>query len=209
MRRRPTLALTFAVLLAGCTRPYERDGGGADPLDSSYDPVTGNRFEGPLVLDDERVRSLDPSRLPAGDHPCREPVLARVYEVNDGDTFEALGEGVVLDARVRIIGVDTPEVAHPGEPGDCYGNEARAFTSQLTGHLVWLSFDNTCLDPYDRLLAYVHVGSGDGDFWQRQLLRRGYATVLTVGDNRTFAPTFEADEAAAESAGAGLWSACF
>lgn len=214
MRRSLPLAVVVALVLSGCPRQIGHDAGPMSPdagqrVDSGYHPGPGNAFEGPISLDDERVRSLDPTLLRAGSSPCREPVLARVYSIADGDTFDARGEDVVLDARVRIIGVDTPEVAHSGTPADCYGDQASAFTAQLQGRLVWLTFDNTCFDIYDRLLAYVHVGPGEGDLWERQLLRRGLATVLTVGDNRAYSSMFEADEASASSAGAGLWSACF
>lgn len=205
MRSLP-LALALSLLLAGCPRQLERDSGPPEE-DSGEDP--GNPFDGPIVLDDARVRGLDPTRLRAADVPCREPVLVRVYRVVDGDTIDVRGEDVVLDVPVRLIGIDTPEIAHPPEPADCYGDEARDFTAQLQGRLVWLTFDNTCWDGFSRLLAYVHIGAGDGDLWQRQLLRRGFATVLTVGGNRTYASVFERDEASAAMAGAGLWSACF
>src|SRR5262245_47511843 len=148
-------------------------------VDSPYDPATGTRFTGPTSLDDQRVMAIEPSTLPAGPPPGRAPVLARVYEIADGDTFSAVGIGTVLDARIRMIGVNTPEIAHPPAQAECYSYDASSFTEQLLDRTVWLTFDNTCLDPYDRLLAYVFIGPGPGDFWQRQLLQRGYARQLT------------------------------
>jgi micrococcal nuclease len=178
-------------------------------VDAGYDPELGNRFEGPLVLDDERVMGIDPSALRGGSAPCREPILGRVYRVVDGDTIHVEGMSEVVDLDVRMIGVDTPEVAHDGMPGECYGEEASAFTGQLQGHLVWLTFDADCTDRFGRTLAYVHVGAGDGDFWERQLLRRGYANVLTIGGNDAYAAQFEADEVTASRENAGMWGFCF
>jgi micrococcal nuclease len=204
-------SVAAALLLAGCPRQVGSGDAGAEagPVDAGYDPETGNRFEGPIVLDDERVRGLDPSALRAGRTPCRAPILGRVYRVSDGDTIHVEGTSEIVDLDVRFIGVDTPEVAHDGMPAECYGDQATDFTEQLRGHLVWLTFDEDCTDRFGRTLAYVHVGAGDGDMWERQLLRRGYATVLTIGGNDTYAAQFETDEAAASSEDAGLWGFCF
>lgn len=208
MPSRTRWMLFAALFLFGCPRmiPVPVRDAGVDATGAGYDPVQGYSFEGPLVLDDDRQRALDSSTLRDGPSPCRPPMLARVQFVNDGDTFEVTAEDGTFAGRVRFIGVDTPELSAPAE---CYSSEATAFTEQLDGHLVWLTFDNTCFDIYDRLLAYVHVGGGNGDFWQRQLLQRGFATVFTVGDNRNYRAIFEADELAASGARTGLWGACF
>ena len=47
---------------------------------------------------------------------------ARVERVIDGDTIVVrIGRGT---ERVRLIGIDAPEVAKRGEPGECFGDEA-------------------------------------------------------------------------------------
>lgn len=210
------LLCLVAVAATGCPRQVGPADAGADPVDAGpstldageYDPVAGNGYEGPLIFDDERVARIDGSLLRAGSSPCREPVLGRIYRVTDGDTVQFTAADGSLDARVRMIGIDTPEIAHDGMPTDCYGPEAQAFTEQLLDRTVWLTFDATCFDTFDRLLAYVHIGSGAGDLWERQLLRRGFARVLTIGANRQFRAQFEDDESAAMSEDAGLWGAC-
>ncbi len=180
------------------------------PFDGGdYDPVAGNPFDGPISLDDERIARLDGSGLRAGSAPCREPIRGRVFRVIDGDTVRFTASDGSLEATVRFIGVDTPEVGRDGMPSDCYGDEATVFTEQLLGHDVWLSFDTACTDRFDRLLAYVHIGGGSGDMWQRQLLQRGFARVLTVRPDVQFRATFESDESAAQAADVGLWRACF
>jgi micrococcal nuclease len=212
--RKALVSLVLALALTGCPRQISRYDAGSPSSDGGSpgsDADSGDElsFEGPVALDDARVAQIDPSLLPAGTSPCRAPVLATVYHVADGDTISVRSENPVLDARVRLIGVDAPEIAHPPDQADCYGDEASTFTQQLLDHQVWLTFDNTCHDPYERLLAYVHVGSGDAGFWQRQLMRRGFARVLTVGDDRTYAPVFQRDEDFASMSRVGLWGACF
>ena len=200
--------LIGVIFTTGCPRPVgEPDAGTADPCEE--DPGPGNAFDGAMSLDDERVRAIDPTCLRQGATACRPPFLARVTQVLDGDTIQVLGEGIVVNARVRMIGIDTPEVSHDGSPSDCYGPEANDFTEQLDGRLVYVSFDADCYDDFDRLLGYVHVGEGTGDMWQRQLLRRGLATAFTINPNRSFAAQFQDDEREAESRNQGLWSACF
>ena len=206
----------LAILLVGCPRPVPGndagmvDGGGPDagpPADAGALP--SNSFTGPIAFNDDALASIDPSTLGAGSSPCRQPVLARVEFVVDGDTFQARGQNAAFNNLVRFIGVDTPEIAHDGMPEECYGPEAETFTEQLDGRLVWLTFDNDCFDDFDRSLAYVHIGTDDGGFWQRQLLRRGFARAFPFGTTRRFESTFEDDESDAQRDDAGLWAACF
>jgi micrococcal nuclease len=184
--------------------------GGVDagPMESHYDPVLGNAFDHPVELDDARVETMDPAGLPEGLSPCRPPVLVRVTRVTDGDTVFVSGVSEALAEHVRLIGIDTPEIAHDGMPADCYGPEADAFTGQLQSREVWLTFDAECRDPYDRLLAYVFVGPGPQDSWQRQLLRRGFAGTLRIPPNDTYYEQFAMDQAAAVRDAAGMWGAC-
>lgn len=215
----------LALLATGCPRqigdpdagPGRTDAGALEagvsdagpPRDSGYDPVLGNPFTGPLSFDDDRVARIDGTLLPSGSSPCREPILGRIYRVIDGDTVRFTSSDGTLDRSIRMIGVDTPEVGRDGMVSECYADEATLFTGQLLDRTVWLTFDATCFDSFDRLLAYVHIGAGSGDFWERQLLRRGFATELTVGANRQFRSVFQEDENTAMADNAGLWDACF
>lgn len=168
-------------------------------------PVTGA-----LLLDDQRVRDLDPTLLPAADHACRPPVMVMIKYGLDGDTIvvDELGGDMTVDEHIRFIGVNCPEIMHGDMPAECYGPEARDFTRDLAGRVAWLSFGDTCLDIYDRTLAFLNFGTGENDMYQHQLLRRGYARVYTFSDNHTFATAFEADGAVAEADNVGLWAAC-
>ncbi|MCS6856648.1 MAG: thermonuclease family protein [Sandaracinaceae bacterium] len=161
-----------------------------------------------MNLDDARVLNLDLGALPAPPNPCRPATKGRVMRVIDGDTFDVLIDGAGEAERVRLIGVDTPETSVPRGYPHCYGAEAKQFSEQLIGRMVALSFDVGCTDPNGRVLAYVWVGVGDGDLWQRQLLRRGLAKLLIIRPNVFMESQFREDAEVAQREGRGLWSAC-
>jgi micrococcal nuclease len=117
---------------------------------------------------------------------------ALVTEVVDGDTID-ISPAVHGENRVRLIGVDTPEVHGGREP--C-GQAASAFTTDmLEGERVRLEFDEDLFDPYDRLLAYVYLS--DGRMFNEMLVEKGYASVSTYYPNDRYEQRFIAAEATA------------
>lgn len=200
------LMLGCTLALAGCPKIDVSPDSGVVP----YDRTTGNPFDAPLSLSDTRVLSLDLASVPSVEGACHPTVVGVVEGIRDGDTLLVNVPADGMTYAVRMIGVDTPEIAHGdgGPPADCYGNEGFAFTELLRGRAVVLTFDAGCNDPFDRLLAYVWVGAGPGDLWQRQLLRRGYARTLSIAPNMAMASTFQEDQDLAQAAGAGLWGSC-
>jgi micrococcal nuclease len=130
---------------------------------------------------------------------------AVVVEVIDGDTIVVELAGGERDI-VRLLGVDTPETKDPDRPVGCYGPEASAFTgARLLGRRVRLERDAEPRDQYDRRLAYVVL---DGERFNDELLRFGYARLLVIAPNVAHARTMLRAELAARAAGVGLWSAC-
>ena len=84
---------------------------------------------------------------------------------------------------MRYIGVDTPETVKPGSPVECYGKAASAANRRLVeGEPVRLVGDVEARDRYGRRLAYVYR-SRDDLFVNAELVRGGYATVLTIPPN--------------------------
>jgi micrococcal nuclease len=132
---------------------------------------------------------------------------ATVDHVVDGDTIEVVVGG--HHERVRLIGIDTPEVYVERGPPDCYGPEASAFTKRLLppGTAVRLERDVVGRDDYRRLLAYVYLVT-DGRMVNELLVDGGYAQPLTIRPNDTYAARFVAGARTAEAAGLGLWGAC-
>jgi micrococcal nuclease len=127
-----------------------------------------------------------------------------VTKVTDGDTIHVTYER--HDERVRLIGIDTPEVPWYGGKEECYGVAAGLYARRrLAGRSVRLAFDVERRDRYGRLLAYVYLGP---ELFNLTLIRLGYATADPVPPDVRMASTFAAAEARARSAGRGLWSAC-
>ena len=127
-----------------------------------------------------------------------------VERVVDGDTI--VGSG---GERVRLIGVDTPETKDPRRPVGCFGRQASDFTASLLppGSRVRLVGDVEQRDRYQRLLAYAYR-LPDGLFVNAELLRRGFAQVLTVPPNVAHSEEFLALSRQAREAERGLRGAC-
>jgi len=125
---------------------------------------------------------------------------AVVTRNTDGDTLWLSGIG-----KVRLIGVDTPEVFGKTE---CFGHEASAFAERLLppGTHVRYRLGVDPRDRYGRALAYVYLR--DGRMFNELLAERGYATPMTIAPNVDYADRFVAAARNAREAGRGLWSAC-
>src|SRR2546422_7518515 len=90
--------------------------------------------------------------------PAHTRTLVPVLKVSDGDTIHVRYQG--RDERVRLIGVNTPEVSWYGGLAECFGEDAGKYTQgRLTGHSVEVVFDIELRDRYGRLLVYVYLGS--------------------------------------------------
>jgi micrococcal nuclease len=126
-----------------------------------------------------------------------------VVRVVDGDTIRVrIGDRV---ERVRYIGVNTPEVHHPRKGEEPGGREAAAVNSGIVaGKTVRLVLDVQSRDRYGRLLAYVWVGDV---MVNAELVRLGYAQVMTVPPNVRHQPLFLALQREARTANRGLWAA--
>jgi len=148
---------------------------------------------------------LDDAPPPAASE-IRGAERARVLRVVDGDTIIVRLAG--RRERVRYIGVDTPESVAPGRPVECFGPAAKRENERLVeGRTVTLTTDVEPRDRFGRLLAYVRRAS-DGLFVNAELVRRGFATTLTIPPNVAHAARLRALQREARRAGRGLWGSC-
>jgi micrococcal nuclease len=91
-------------------------------------------------------------------------------------TYVIDGDTVVLNTgdRVRMKGIDAPELHHPVIPAQRFGEEAKEYLAkQIQGKQVMLEFDSgDSKDMYERALAYIFLNGIDvnGD-----MVRMGYA----------------------------------
>ena len=127
-----------------------------------------------------------------------------VTRVVDGDTFW-VDDGSEKGLKIRLIGVDAPEPRNTGtKPKGYFGAESTGYLRQmLTGQKVRLEYDVSRYDRYGRTLAYVWLR--DGTFVNAELVKNGYATVMTVPPNVKYAETFTELAAKARRQNRGLW----
>lgn len=119
--------------------------------------------------------------------------------------------------RVRLIGIDAPEMHAGGRPARngrwsgrtevelrALGRAAAAYARRhLQGRRVGLEVDVEQRDRYGRLLAYVWLA--DGTLYNARMVRDGYAVVFTVPPNVRYAEVFLACQREARAAGRGFW----
>lgn len=162
--------------------------------------------------------------------PDRETVAACVI---DGDTLDL---GACGAERVRMLGVNAPEIAHnASQVADCWGDEAHVAMAEIVeGRRITVTFDRTCLDIYQRTLAYVWLVGDEVDHLrhepgiERHLYRLGGDTdadallvnewVIAQGHGRVYEPEIfgalayqqrlDLAQAEARERGRGLWGAC-
>lgn len=131
--------------------------------------------------------------------------LYRVVEVIDGDTIKVdIGEKI---ETVRLIGMDTPEIANPhSSREDYFGPEAAQYAKQLLeNQSVYLIPDpmQSNRDKYDRLLRYVFLE--DGTLINAKLVADGYAYNY-IYEPFQFMKQFDYLEKQAKENQLGLWS---
>jgi len=129
------------------------------------------------------------------------PEKATVKWVYDGDSL------LLRDKRkIRIIGIDTPEVKHHQQKAQAYGAKAReALRELLKSHdyQVYLRYGAERKDRYSRILAHVYLP--DGTNISNWLLERGYAKTLAIPPNIKLAKCYQKDEEKAQQQSLKIW----
>ena len=122
--------------------------------------------------------------------------MARVI---DGDTL-ALADGT----RVRVLGIDAPEMERDGQPADFLAHKAKAFLTDLTlNRQVSLEYDRLRYDHYGRLLAYLFLP--DHTLVNAELVRQGLARVYIIAPNLAHREDLLAAQREAIEARRGIW----
>ncbi len=108
-------------------------------------------------------------------------IPVRVMHVVDGDTLDvelltSVLSGFGRTERVRLIGIDAPEMHASDERQRMLAKRAAEFLRQmLEGNVITLTPGVEARDGYGRLLAYAETQ--DGDSVQEMILREGLAAV--------------------------------
>ncbi|WP_169828860.1 thermonuclease family protein [Marinobacterium jannaschii] len=138
---------------------------------------------------------------PAQAERCPEPAATQrvtVSHVFDGDTV-ALKDG----RRVRLIGINTPEVGRQGQPDQPYAVKARQRLQQLVRQGVLLQYGYDRKDRYGRVLANLY--RPDGRSVVEILLREGLGFMVAIPPNLRLHSCLLAAEQDARTAVRGVW----
>lgn len=131
---------------------------------------------------------------------------ATVLRAVDGDTVD-VRDDTRGRLRVRILGIDSPELHKPGWSVGCYAAEAADFaTRNLVGRRVAVAADpgKDLHDKYGRTLAYIV--RDDGWNYSVESVRSGMAHPYVYGRKPvSLSPDINAAEAQAKAARVGLW----
>lgn len=125
-----------------------------------------------------------------------------VQHVIDGDT-------IVMDdgRKLRLIGIDTPELGRDDRPAQPFAVEAKAFlVSLLQAHPGGLHviYGRERQDNYQRRLGHLFLE--DGENIQALILAAGLATPLTIPPNLRFLECYRSSTKKAAGSRSGIWS---
>jgi len=153
------------------------------------------------------ARSDAPQHAAAADKARYHGKPFRVLAIMDGDTVEVdAPDGRSAATRVRLLGIDAPEMNYEDHRPACFAEEATAFARKLiAGKRVTVHLDETertrC--NYGRLLAYLELD--DGTVLNELLLAEGYA-YADLRFKHSYFHRYGQLEASARALRKGLWA---
>jgi len=136
---------------------------------------------------------------------------AKILPVNPGVSYHIVekvfdGDTILLSTgqRIRLLGINTPEVAGRNKEAESGGETAKNWLNQrLAGKKIRLEYDVEKQDKYHRTLAYVFTE--DKQHINLELVRLGLATVNIYPPNLKYVDTLLSAQDEAEQAGLGIW----
>ena len=128
-----------------------------------------------------------------------EPVSVKY--VVDGDTL------VLADStKVRLIGINTPELSRRGRKGEPLSGQARDYLKALlsAGGQLRMQRGEQEFDRYGRLLAHLFLA--DGRSVEAEVLASGLGFHVAIPPNLDYLRCFQAAELQARRARVGVWA---
>lgn len=146
-------------------------------------------------------RGVNPGRKPAVEVPgAARAETGQVIRVIDGDTVDVLAGTETM--RVRLVGVDTPEM------GDCGSDDATTHTARLVeGQRVQLwrgGGETPDVDKYGRALRHITTSN---TWLNAELVAEGHARAVEYQPHPN-AGRFAALEREAQRTNTGIWGDC-
>jgi len=132
--------------------------------------------------------------------PAETGVIVHVY---DGDTFRINFNQ--RERRLRLLGVDSPEIGDPAEEMDLWARLARRFSIYyLLREQVRLTYEKEKEDRYGRLLAYVWIRKNI--LFNELIIREGLARYFETSSlSSTMKARLEQAEREARQKKKGMW----
>jgi len=133
-----------------------------------------------------------------------------VTDVSDGDTITINDQ-----IEVRLLAIDTPELAHPDLyiKEECYGKDAKARLQQLIlNQYVFLLKDKEDKDKYNRSLRYIFLPNKDDPndklFINAYLVGEGFARAFVMSADEKYKDIIISLQETAMNGKKGLWGSC-
>ena len=123
-----------------------------------------------------------------------------VKKIYDGDTVQ-LEDG----RKVRLLGINTPEIQHRGKQAEAGGQEAKAWLiNKLRNQRVRLELDAEKTDKYGRTLAYLFTENNE--LINLSLVKQGLATLSIYPLNLRYVNDLMTAQKQAEQNKLGIWA---
>ena len=187
------LFLLIIIFLSSCTTPPAM-------------PINSSTQEQPAIsaTNEQAVTDKQQDLVVHQAQAQEEQKYFPVTHIVDGDTIDVNINGAI--ERVRLIGIDTPEVVDPRKPVQCFGIEASNKAKEvLTGQSVVLENDPSQgdKDKYSRLLRYIFLK--DGTNFNKLMIEQGYAHEYTYDLPYKYQQEFKQAQTYARENKLGLW----
>lgn len=132
--------------------------------------------------------------------------LIQLERCVDGDTFVAQTK-TFGSTKIRLSGVNTPEVAHPGHDikEEYFGKEAQTYTCnrlKSAAHLA-VEWDKTQTESHERQIAVVFI---DEKNFNLELFQEGYANDRYLKDKMPYASEYKRALQQAKASKKGMWA---
>jgi endonuclease YncB( thermonuclease family) len=134
--------------------------------------------------------------------PFKQGAPGTVSYVYDGDTLKLETGG-----KVRLIGINTPEIGYEGEPDEPFAATARRRLTEILsdgGNRIFLRQGKEERDRYARYLAHVYDARGRNI--TEILLKEGLGLALFIPPNLVNSSCYKQAEESARTKRRGLWS---
>ncbi len=123
-----------------------------------------------------------------------------VLKVYDGDTIQVKGLGLVF--KIRMVGIDAPEIGYKGQPSQPFSQKSRKYLQSLVGKNQ-VRLKSHGIGGYNRQLAEVFVNDTNINL---EIIRAGLAEVYQGKRPRTFdSKLYLKEETKARKAQIGMW----